>query len=304
MASSGKVSINSEEVSNALTYIVNSCAVIEGDISSKIPGSFQALADLGFFATGLNKIQEQVKSVINVHKDLISQISSHLESVAQTETELSTQFRNGGNNYSGYNNYYGGGSSGSSTDVDGVVDGQKINAQQLIEFIPQLDDDSKTNLVRFINVKKEEGTSFVDLLFNTSKSEELFVLINKALGDNVDLSNLTINDYIEVQKTLLEMICANEIDCKELNQNTILIAKEYLNNMAKANNYKVSDLLIDPDYRNTLKTMLINLYDGDVKNNSASTEEIENFRNYIDRVALANNLTYEKLLSEKIELIL
>ncbi len=300
----GQVVVNSDEITSILSHMVSSCSVLESDLSSKIPGNFQCLVDLGFLSTSVTKIKEQINTITSTYKSVIAEISSHLGDVASTDEKLESNFRSGyGSVSSGGGGAYYGEGKGSETDVNSVEDGKKINVQKFIECLPLLDDESKLNLVKFIDIKKDEGTSLVDLLFNAENTEELFVLIKDAFKDSIDLSEATLDDYVLIKKALLEMLCNNEIDYKELKENSIIGAKEYLVKISKENNISVSDLLVDTNYREVLKTSLINLYDGNVTSD-VSTTIIENYRNYIDKVAKLNNITSEELLTKHIELIL
>lgn len=307
----GQVAVNSSEVASILSYMVNSCSILESDLSSKIPGKFQCLVDLGFLSTSVSKIEEQIKSISSTYKNIIAEISSHLDEIEQIDDQLGSGFRSGygsvysggGSSYYGGGGSYGGGASGSNTNISKIDDGKKINVQKLIECLPLLDDESKLNLIKFIDIKKNEGTTLVDLLFNAEKTEELFVLIKDAFKDSIDLSEATIDDYVLIKKALLEMICTNDIDYKELNDNTIISAKEYLVNISKQNNISVSDLLVEDEYRDVLKTSLVNLYKGEV-NIDMAAEMVDNYRKYIDKVAQLNNITSEELLTQHIELIL
>lgn len=297
----GKVAINTDIVNATLSYIVNSCAIVEGDISSKIPGNFQPLADLGLLPTSLTKIQEQIKLVVSVHKDLITQISSHLEDVAKTEDDLSNEFDSDTGRRDDSRNTDS--QEGSDTSFDEVEDGKQITADKLVEYIPNLDSDSKLLLIKLLDTNKKKETKLIDLLFNTSKSEELFVLLRQIFKDNSELTNVSIEDYKKVQKILLDTILKENIPYKELTDNSILIAKEYLIDISKMNNIDTSDLILDSKYQNLLKTSLIKLYDGnDIE--GVSETVINNFRAYIDRVSKENNIKADELLTNNIGLIL
>lgn len=302
MAAKGKVSINTDTVNQSLSKIANSCAVLESDISGKIPGNFQVLSDAGLLPSALTKLEKQISDLVTVHKSLSTQIATHLESVAQDENDLLGEL-NGGKDGGKSGGNRSGGSSGGGTDVDDQDDGKKVNAKKLIEAIPKIDDKTFVELLNFLNVNKNKKTSLIDLLFDTSKSEELFVLLRKAFGETKELENVKLDDYKEVQKVLLDAIFSKETIIKELSDESILIAKEYLVGICKANNINPSDLLLDEKYRDLLKEGLQNLYDGkDV--NSTDEETIKKFRKYIDSVASKNNMDADKLLTSNLRLLL
>lgn len=299
----GKVSISSEVVSNTINCLNSSLSGIQNGVATKIPGAFQVLADLGLFSNGLAKIEEQINSLVNIHQQIISYISSHVDKVFGTDTELKNKFSSGGSgSHSGEGGYLGGSPEGSQTDVHNVEDGQKIDSNTLIQFFPELSDETKLNLIKFIDINKGD-TSLIDLLFDSSKSEELFVIVKEALKDSVDFSNVTFDDYIKIQKQIVEMLCSKDFSYPGLTDNSILIAKEYLASVSKANNINVSDLILDDKYSKTLEESLLNLYDGD-NVNDVSPKVIDDYRNYIDKEAANNNMKSEELLTQNINIII
>lgn len=302
---SGKVSVNSEEVNNVLTYVVNSCGSLEENVSSKLPGSFSILSDLDLFSEGLTKLSKQVSDIISTHKSVISTITEHLSQLAESEEQLYTSFNNGIGNYTGGGSYGGNpsGSNGSDTTVDSENDGKKIKADELIKCIQELDENSIISLIDLINVKKDDKTKLIDVLFDASKSETLFTVIKELLKDQPLDENISLEDYKKIQKSLLNKLMTSNYEIKGLSDNSILTAKEYLLSIAKNNNIAPEELIINNNYQETLKTSLMKLYDGDGITN-VKNEEIINFRGYIDKVASENNITVEDLFNKNIELIL
>lgn len=302
---SGEVSVNSDVVNNALSYVVNSCGTLEGSVSSKLPGNFECLAELDLFSEGLTKLSTQVKEIISTEKSIISTITEHLSQLATNEEDLYQGFNNGVQNYNNGSNNNGptGNSNGSDTTIDEENDGKKIKAEELINSIKELDANSLVDLLNLINVKKDEKTQLVDMLFDTSNSEKLFTIIKELLKDQQLDENISLEDYKKIQKTLLNKLMTADFDIKGLTDNSILTAKEYLVSVAKQNNISPEELIIDSQYRNTLKTSLMKLYDGDGISN-VKDEEIKAFRAYIDKVAKENDITVEDLFNKKIDLII
>lgn len=299
---SGKVSVNSDEVNNALSYVVNSCGTLEGNVSSKLPGNFEVLSELDLFSEGLTKLTKQVSDIISTHKSVISTITEHLSQIAESEENLYQDFSSGIGYYNGgASGGYVEDSNGSDTTVDNENDGKKIKADELVKIIQELDENSIISLVNLINVKKDEKTKLIDVLFDTSKSETLFTVIKELLKDQPLDENITVEDYKKIQKSLLNKLLTSNYNVKGLTDSSILTAKEYLLSVAKGNNITPEELIMNNSYKETLKNSLMKLYDGDA---NAKNEEITNFRSYVDKVAEENGVTVEDLLSKKIELIL
>lgn len=300
----GKVSINSDAVSQALSQISKSCTLLEGDIVGKIPGNFQVLIDLGLLSTAPSKLQKQVTDLVSVHKSIASQMSTHLDTVIQTDDNLYNQFT-GGNNGSNYTggNTSGGNYTGGSTDVNNQNDGKKITADVLVKAIPKIDDDTMLALLKFMNVNKNKNTELVDLLLDTSKSEELFVLLREAFGEKDKLEDVKLDDYKKVQKVFLEAIISGDVSIEEINEKSILVAKEYLINLSKNNNIKPSELLLDEANFEILKEGLKKLYDGKDLGDT-SEETIKNFKKYVDNIAKENNISAEELLTNNLKKLL
>lgn len=300
---SGKVSVNSDVVNNALSYIVSSCGTLEGSVSSKLPGNFEVLAELDLFSSGLTKLSTQVKEIISTEKSIISTITEHLSQVAATEEDIYQGFTSGIGSYSGGSSGGStGGSSGTDTTVDDENDGKKIKAEELMDDIKKLDANSLVELLNLINVKKDEKTQLIDVLFDASNSEKLFTIIKELLKDEQLDENISLEDYKKIQKALLNRLMTADFDIKGLTDDSILTAKEYLVSVAKENNISPEALIIDSQYRDTLKTSLMKLYDGDGISN-VKNEEVNAFRTYIDKVAKKNDVTVEDLFNKKIDLI-
>ena len=99
------------------------------------------------------------------------------------------------------------------------------------------------------------------------------------------------------------MIFESEITNVKLNENSIISAKEYLVKISKENKIDVVDLVLDEKYQNTLRLSLYKLYKGEGVSN-ISQQTIDDFRNYIDKVAKENNITVKQLFTSKFKLLL
>ena len=227
-----------------------------------------------------------------------------METVSNNEDELYREFTGGdrGGNYSGGNRN--GSLEGAGDEIElEEEDGKKVNCEKLCEIIPELDEESKINLLKCLKFYKEEDTNFIDLLLDTSCSEELFTIIKKAFGDSIDIEELSLEDIEKVQRVLLDTILSKDVNTTKFEANSILIAKEYLIKVCSDNKINPSELFFDDKYRNNLKQTLKNIYNGDVSG-TMSEEKITEFKTYIDNICLKNNTTAEELIDNKVEILL
>ena len=301
----GNVSINSDFVSSVIANFNESYSMFTGDIASSIEGDFAVLKSLGF-TNCLSKIKTQSESLGTAQKAIIDSISSHLSEIIDNEKKLEKGFSGG---YSGgsFSPQDAGSSSeqeGSGYDIEEEEDGKKINVEGFSKILESLDIESGQNLLTLLDMYKSKDTSLNDLLLDYKNSEELFKLLKKILGDSVEFEELSADDIKEVQKVLINYIVKSDTKNVEFDNKSILMEKEYLRDIC--NEYKIepSDLLFDDLYRNVLKTSLKDLYTGNVDSSKASDEDIIKFRDFIDSVALENNISAQDLLDKNIELLL
>ena len=296
----GKVSINSDVINNSLSFLTKSSYLLENEILKKSLSKFEKLNNIDLFTPIIEEIHNQTDNLIKIHKDLISQISSHLDSTSQLEDELYNDFKSNysnGTNNSGYSNNV----SGSDLTVDSINDGLKINAKDLKDYFPLMDDETKEEIIKLMSMSLDEGTSLIDLLFDSTKSKELFTLLKKVLNNIENEETMTIDDYKNVQKEFIKAIFTSDIKNVELMDNSLLIVKEQLLNICKEKNIEISDLILENEYRDLLKEKLLGIYNGTIE----TPEEVRlEFANYIKKIAAENNTTEEDILKNKIERLL
>lgn len=303
-----KVKIDSAVANLVITNLTNSCNLLEGDILTKLSSNFKQLQDLGFASTCISKIQEQIKDVVEVEKQIIDAISSHITTTVDTEDQLYNEYvnRRGGSSSSGDVSSYVNEADGSEVMEETVeVIEHKNNLKQTIlkEIIARFDEKNKIKLVRYLNFFKSKETSLLSLLLDNSKSEELFTLLKKALKDYIDLEGFTIDDIKEVQKQVLDALLTGEVEYKEFKDDSILMIKEYLVKVSKDYGINPSDMLLEENNKKLLQKALVDAYngnDGDV----LSKEVQKKYKEYINSVAKENNITVKELLKEKTELLI
>jgi hypothetical protein len=318
-----KISINSEAAYSVMTYVANAASILESEVSSKLSNSFEPLTSLGFL-TSLPTIQSQVTSLSSAHQKLVGEITSHLGVAEETEKGLENDYENGtysggggssggssgggggGGGYSGGGDYYGDDGStdyvGEDTEVTSVSEGLAISTSELSELLLSIDGEYQNNFIELLNQNKEGGDSLVELLLDNTKSEKLFTVIKKIFGDKFNLDEMKLEDYKEIQKTVLNMVVKSDVSIPALSEKSILICKEYLNKVSSDHNIEPSDLILDSKYSNTLKIALADVYNG--KADGVLTDEaVNNFRHYMDSIAIDNKITVTDLINNHMNLL-
>ena len=300
----GTITINEQVAASIITIVTNACSALETDVTAGVTGAAAPLIELGFADTCVSKIKKQLESITTIERQMIASISTHIQEVSTNEDNLYNQLS--GNNYSGS---YGGGTSYSDTSQDenselqDEDDGKKVNCEELCTLLDTLSDSAITNLLKLIYVYKDKDTNLIDLILDTSLSEELFVLLKKAFDKSFEIDNLTVEEMEKVQKILLNNIFSKEVDTSYYEDNSILSAKEYLIKVCTDNKINPSDLFFDDKYKDTLKLSLKNVYIGNVDDTLTDTQ-LTKFRTYLDSICLKNNITVEELIDNKLEILL
>ena len=172
-----QISINSEAAYNVMTYVANSCSILESDVSSKLSSGFDALTSLGFLDNSLSKVQSQVASLIAAHNSIVSEIASHMTDVQNQEDDLQNGYQNRtyGGGYSGGSNGGDGGEAAhpddtSTYELQEEDDGLKVSADELIEMLDSVEGDYQKNLIDLLNAYKDKDVSLIELLLDNTKS--------------------------------------------------------------------------------------------------------------------------------------
>jgi hypothetical protein len=309
-----------------MTYVANSCTILQSDVKGKLSSSFEPLTSLGFLSEALSKIESQVDKLIESHNSIVAEISSHMQVVEAQEDGLDNGYQSGT-----FTGGYGGTSSGGSTSSwssDGSPtstvdesyvepqiteaaeyelveesDGLKVNADEFIEMLSSIGGEYQTTLINLINSNKPSDVSLIDLLLDNSNSAALYKTLKDVFGDSLDMSSFTLEDYEKVQKHLLNMIVKSDVSIPKLSDNTILAGKTYLVKVCSDNKIEPSDLFFNDKYKGLLKTSLLEIYDGSV-GDAMTDKEIRNFRYEVDVKAKKNNMSSEELIENHLELLI
>jgi len=308
MTNNGDLLIDSSELSGVVSTINTIVTTLESDIGTAISSEFTALSEAGLFTDGLASLAQSVQALGGSYKQLAVLIASHNAELEETENQLSNAAGNYSSGYKGSSGSRGnsGGSSGSSggnssydnnnTNVNDVNDGQAVNAAVLVDNIEKITDESLVKLVDFIKINKAANLSINQLLFDKTNAMKLVSLLRVFYGDKTTDTIVDISSATLIQKTLIKQMFEADTLPQEISNNTILVAKEYLNTIAKENKIAVEDLLLDDDNSLILATSLMNVYDGNgISEYGLSAEEVEKIRNYMDNVATSNGASVEDI---------
>ena len=311
-----QISINSEAASSVMTYVANSCAILQSDVKGKLSTSFEPLISLGFLEGAVSKVEKQVDTLISAHNSIVSEISSHMQDVQSQEDGLAAGYGSGRytGGYQGYNNADNtvsedfveptdtGITDASEFEVVQETDGLKVSTSELLEMFDTIEGEYQNTLVDLINTNKPTGASLISLFLDNSNSEALYKTIKKIFGESLDINDFTLEDYEYVQRYLLNMIIKSETEFPKLTEDTILAGRPYLVKVCEDNNIEPCELLLDDKYKDLLKQTLLNIYDGNV-DNTMTEIQLDNYRDAVDLIAFNNKTTSEEIIMNNPELL-
>lgn len=301
MATSGEIEINSEEIYATASIIKETSTTLEAMLPI-ITGDFSVLEELGFFSDGLSKISKQVQNLIAANEMIDSRLISHIEDIQAMEQDLLNLASGSGSNgnYSGYKGSSGESIQGSSVSIDDVSKGTQINDEQINKSITEMDGPKETELLSFLEINKEDNTTLSELFLDPDKSGQLLKLLKKFYGDvSDDLSDAVSDSSYTIQKDLLEKILKNNgAILAKLKEDSVLVAKEYLDSVAQENNVNTSDLMLNLENSTVYQKSLLALYDGDgIAKYNLNESDVTSFRNYLNKKASEGNSSVEEYIS-------
>lgn len=297
----GSISINSDELMEAVSIVDEGLNVLEGSMTSSIASDFSALIDTGLFANGIANLSKQIQSLSTSSGNLITKFMSH----TQEFEELESQIEGIANDYASvYRPTTTGGGGESSYDVatpnvENVNQGNSVTNGDLNTTISSIDTDTQVKLVEFLNVNKDKDTSLASLIFNSSKAGLLLTLLKNFYKD-VDTSKITSNDASNIQKVLLKALSSNDTLMSKISDNTIISAKKYLESIAKENNTTFEELVLNDKYDELLMESVRNVYDGkDLSKYNVDSTVVNSIRTVVDTVAEAKGVSSDVVITSK-----
>ena len=179
--SSGNISINSDELMDAVSIVDEGLNILQSSMSTSISSDFKALSETGLFSSGITSINSQIQSLATSSGNLITKFMSHTQEFEELEKEIENLADSYGSGYKPSSSGGGGGSSHSvsSPSVDNVNQGVSVTNGDLNTKISTLDSTSQVNLINFLSVNKDKDTSLASLIFNSGKAGILLTLLKK-----------------------------------------------------------------------------------------------------------------------------
>jgi len=296
----GSISINSNEVMEAVGILDEASNVLQSSMLTSISSNFTALIETSLYADGVSTIKEQIESINKSCQNLMTKVVAHTTEFEDFENNLKNSAANYGSSYDNYSNGTSGGGSFSvdnSTNMDTIVEGNPVTNGNLLNVIPALDEPNQVNLLNFLNVNKGNDMTLQNLLFNSANAGFLLTLLKKFLGDTTEVVDT--NYPLEVQKLLLSKLKGNSTVMPNLSANTIIAANKYLTSVAKDNSLTFEELVLDDKNKSLLSNAVRDLYDGKaIEKYNVENEVVTDVRNLVDIVAKNNNVDSETIISD------
>lgn len=310
----GSISINSDEIMSSVEIIDGALATLQGNMTSKIHSDFAVLKETNLFSFGIDKIEKQIESLTTSSSNLITKLVSHTNEYNDFEASIENLANNyesadslldsngsNGRNYptgGGYHNSY----NTVNSYISDVNEGNVINKTPIMDELVKLNTDTATKLINFLSIYKNNDLTYKNLLFDSNSAEILYTLLKKMCGKNdTNIDSSGVAESYTVQKYLLNMLLNNKnSDIVKMTDNSILVVKDYLNDIAKENNIKLEELILDNKNSEVLRSALNNLYTGnDISKYNVKSNDLSKFKNLVDSLAEKNNLSSSAILSDK-----
>lgn len=296
------ISLDFNEVRDLSNNINNKVTSYNEKVSNSLRNDFQGLKALGLFTEGFNTINQNLKDMVDANNSLTSAITSHVNNDEEMENDIADYIKRKEeecklniNHSTGRVNVT---SDYSNITVNEVNKGIPIKAATLTKAIPTFSDEHKKILLESINTNKG-STSLSSLLLDKDKSGELYKITKISLGD-MRSSVSKMEGTEELQKTLVENVVSNiNSVLQKNNENSMIVSLPYLSKYAEELDTNLVDLLYSSNREVDLMNGLCDLYNGiNVEKYNFNSQNLDSFKNFIDKLASDNNVTSEKLLRD------
>jgi hypothetical protein len=306
-----KVSFDSSDVSSIVSSL-NSSAQALVSVGSTVQSTLTPLTSCDLFTDGVSKLVSKLESVKSSFESIVTAIGGQ----TQTYSDVESAVQQAGDNYM---SYYGGGSGGSSGGSGGgggsssseglftagmqIDQGQAVNTS-LDDVVKEIDDKTIINFLNFVNVNKGEKANINDIL--KEENSEILMKYLVAFYKKYENKNLTATDQTLIRKELIKKILNAKVDLpKDFKDNSIIKFKTYLESIATKCKTTVADLITEPEYKETMKTALSNLYLNkvDISKYGISESDLNSFRELVAKVSKIKNIKAEEVFSNPIYLV-
>ena len=297
----GILEIDSQEIMSVLSSLEQFLNILQKDVKPIILSDFEGLKKTNLFSDGLENIIKQVELLTTNNQNMMTKIAVHMNEIIELEQQLSTEANDYESQYSGDN----GEDSGIYFDfsdivVNSVEQGNSIKNDDVIGLIPKLSETTQISLIKFLSMNKESNASLNDLLFDEGKSGLLLKLLKKFYGNDSEYNPIEPTDSsIIAQKELLKVLNKNDKIDTFLYNHKVLVAKNYLSNVAQENNITFENFITDDAYNDLFMSSIKNIYDENTTGKyKIDSSTIESVKATISSIAEKNNISVETLLSD------
>ena len=299
--SQGIININSNEINDVISKLNDSINDLQNNAYEHVDRDYSDLSELDLLGDGINNTKTGINKVIEAETNVIKLLKNHLETCYNTEEEIVNyinSFDYSNNKVNRVNSF----SEYEQSDMDEVRNERIITKSNIKDFITESNTSIQKILLKNINKNVSLFTTDVnELLINPEKSGLLVEILKKICGDtNIEIDTTNTNATKNIQKILLAKINNNDTNIySEIIGKSLLVALPYIAKKSENEKIKFDDLLYKEENKEKLLGTLNDLYQGkNIDGYSLTIDEINNFREYINDVADANNIKVENLLTE------
>ncbi len=299
--SQGIININSNEINDVISKISDSILELQNNAYEQVDRDYSDLSELELLGDGIETTKTGINRVIEAETKLIKILKNHLDTCYSSEEEIVNYInsfdysKNKVNRVSSFSDYE------NSSDMDDIRTERIITKSNIKDFITESNTSVQKILLKNINKNVNLFTTDIyELLTNPEKSGLLVEILKKICGDtNIDIDTSSTNATKTIQKVLLAKMNSNDINIySEIIGKSLLVALLYFAIKSENEEVKVDDLLYKEENKEKLLGTLNDLYQGkDIDGYNLDASEVNNFREYINDVAEANNINVEELLT-------
>ena len=299
------ISIDSNEINDIINKIGDSVIDLQNNAYKHVDSDYDTLENLELVGDGLTTTKRGIDKVIEEEVNIIKVLKDHLDTYSETEEEIVRYIKSFDYSKTGVKK------AASTTDydksdMDDIRTERKISNSNIKDFITEIDTPVEKILLKNINKNATLfSTDIDDLLSNPEKSGLLVEVLKKICGDtNTDINTKNTLDSQDIQKTLLSKLIDNDTNIfAGIIGSSLLVALPYVSKKGENENISFEDLLYKDENKDKLLETLDDLYQGKPLDGYDLQEtEVNCFREYINDVAEANNMTVEDLLSSSANL--
>ena len=297
------INLNFTEVKSITDNINNSINSYSEEVNKVVNNNFKGLRSLGLFTEGFEKIDKNIKNVVQANATLTTAINNHINEDIEMENEIANYINSKGSNCI-LNVDHSTNDANVTTEYKNIVVNEVnkgtpiVTPTELSKQIPNFEYDNKKILLQSINTNRGNDT-FSDLLLNKDKADDLYKITKATIGDNKnsvkktegtgDLQNSIVSSVLDVTD---EILSSN-------NNKSMIVGLPYLDKYASNLNTNLIDLLFSDNRKVDLMNGLSDLYQGiKIDEYNFKANDYNAFKSFVDTLSEQNGLTPETMLRD------